>query len=71
MSNAMSAAGDFSRSGRGRPPRVPDWVLAAVVVLGTLRRKKTRVAQHALWLTQQRAWAKSLAGTCWRNAKQE
>jgi hypothetical protein len=57
------AAGDFSRSGRGRPPRVPDWVLAAVVVLGTLRRKKTRVAQHALWLTQQRAWAKSLAGT--------
>lgn len=37
------------RTGRGRKPAVPDWVLAVMVTVAVLHRKKTKSAQHAFW----------------------
>jgi len=37
------------RKGPGRRPEVPDWLVAAMVVIGVLHRKKTRDAQYVFW----------------------
>ncbi len=37
------------RTGPGRKPEVPDWLIATVVVIGVMHRKKTREAQYAFW----------------------
>jgi hypothetical protein len=37
------------RTGRGRKPVVPDWVIATMIVVAVMHRKKTRLAQLAFW----------------------
>jgi hypothetical protein len=45
------------RSGPGRKPDVPDWVVAAMVVVGVMHRKKTRAAQYAFWQSRTEQFA--------------
>lgn len=47
------------RTGPGRKPDVPDWVVALMVLVGVMHRKKTRAAQFAFWrahVSQFAAW---------------
>jgi DDE family transposase len=37
------------RTGPGRKPDVPDWVVAVMVIVGVMHRKKSRAAQYAFW----------------------
>lgn len=48
----------FPRTGRGRRPDVPDWVVAVMVVVGVMHRKKTRAAQYAFWEVRQEQFAR-------------
>lgn len=34
------------RTGPGRPPDIPDWVLAVLIMVGVLKRKKTKSSQY-------------------------
>ena len=34
------------RTGPGRPPVIPDWVLAVLIMVGVLKRRKTKSAQY-------------------------
>jgi Transposase DDE domain len=34
------------RTGPGRPPTIPDWVLAVLIMVGVLKRKKTKSSQY-------------------------
>jgi len=34
------------RTGPGRPPEIPDWVLAVLIMIGVLKRKKTKSSQY-------------------------
>jgi hypothetical protein len=34
------------RTGRGRPPTIPDWVLAVLIMVGVPKRKKSKSAQY-------------------------
>jgi hypothetical protein len=57
------------RTGPGRPPEIPDWLLAALIFIAVLYRKKTKSAQYrflherrddlALWLDNDRFPARS------------
>jgi hypothetical protein len=38
------------RTGPGRRPEIADWVLAVMITLSVLQRKKTKSAQHAWWV---------------------
>ena len=38
------------RSGPGRPPEIPDWFLAAMIVVAIARHKKSKAAQFRFWL---------------------
>jgi len=37
------------RTGPGRPPEIPDWVLGVMITVGVLLRKKTKSAQYVWW----------------------
>jgi len=37
------------RKGPGRKPEIPHWLIATMVVIGVMHRKKTRDAQYAFW----------------------
>jgi hypothetical protein len=50
------AAGSPVRCGRGRRPEVPDWIVAVMVVIAVLHRKKTRQAQYAFWRARREQW---------------
>lgn len=41
------------RSGPGRPPSYPDWLMAVLIIVGVLARRKTKSAQYR-YLTQHR-----------------
>jgi len=46
---AMAAELELPRTGPGAKPTVPDWVLAVMVAVGVLLRKKSKNAQHGWW----------------------
>lgn len=48
-----SAEEQLPSTGPGRPPDVPDWVLATMIVVGALLRKKTKSATFAWWQQRQ------------------
>jgi hypothetical protein len=35
----------WPRTGRGRPPEIPDWVLAVMIMVGVMHRRKSKAAQ--------------------------
>lgn len=50
------------RSGPGRKPEVPDWMVAVMVVVGVMHRKKTRAAQYAFWQARETLFRHSFPG---------
>lgn len=44
------------RCGPGRRPIVSDWIVAVMVVVAVLHRKKTRQSQYAFWLARRGQW---------------
>jgi len=42
------------RRGRGRRPTIPDWVLALMIMVAVMRRKKTKSAQYTFWTRHRR-----------------
>lgn len=48
-SACQQAERDCPRTGPGRKPEVPDWVVATMLVVAILHRKKSRLAQFAFW----------------------
>jgi Transposase DDE domain len=53
---------DCPRTGPGRKPDIPDWVLAALIMVAVLKRKKSKSAQHR-FLVEHRRELKELLGT--------
>lgn len=41
------------RTGPGAKPKIPNWVLAVMILVGVLLRKKTKTDQYQFWLTHQ------------------
>lgn len=56
------AAAKSLRMGPGRKPIVPDWIVAVMVVIGVLHRKKTRAAQYLFWRARQEDFARWFPG---------
>lgn len=57
------AAEQLPRSGRGRRPTIPDWVLAVMAIIGVLLQKKSKNAQFEWWsshLHDYRRWFPSV-----------
>jgi hypothetical protein len=53
----QQAQQQLPHSGPGRPPDIPDWLLAVFIMIAILQRKKTKSAQYR-YLTEHRAdWA--------------
>lgn len=53
----QQAQQQLPRSGPGRPPDIPDWLLAVFIMIAVLKRKKTKSAQYR-YLAEHRAdWA--------------
>jgi hypothetical protein len=50
------------RTGPGRPPVVPDWVLATLIVVGTLLKKKTKSATFVWWRQREADFAQWMPG---------
>lgn len=50
------------RTGRGRPPTIPDWVLAVLIMVGVLKRKKSKSAQYR-FLQEHRCDLRTWLGT--------
>ena len=50
------------RTGPGRKPEIPDWVLAVMIVAGVLMRKKTKSAQYQWWCQHQAEFARWMPG---------
>jgi hypothetical protein len=40
---------EFPRQGPGRKPDIPDWVLAVMIIVGVMLKKKTKAAQLRWW----------------------
>ena len=45
------------RSGPGRPPDIPDWLLAVFIMIAVLQRKKTKSAQYRFLAEHRTDWA--------------
>ena len=45
----QKAERDCPRTGPGRKPEVPDWMIATMIAVAILHRKKSRLAQFAFW----------------------
>jgi hypothetical protein len=58
METCRSTAESHPRTGPGRPPVVPDWVLATMIVVGTLLKKKTKSATFLWWRTHEADFAR-------------
>lgn len=50
------------RRGPGRKPTIPDWVLAVMILVAVLRKKKTKSAQFRWWCEHRTEFAHWLAG---------
>lgn len=50
------------RTGPGRPPLIPDWVLAVLIMVGVLKRRKTKSSQYR-FLSQHRHELQTWLGT--------
>src|SRR5882672_3030737 len=44
------------RTGPGRPPEIPDWVLAVLIMVAVLKRKKSKSAQYRFLAEYRRDW---------------
>lgn len=53
---------EYPRKGPGRKPDIPDWVLAALIMVAALKRKKSKSAQYR-FLVEHRQELKELLGT--------
>jgi hypothetical protein len=51
------------RTGPGRKPEIPDWVLAVLIMVAVLKRKKSKSSQYR-FLDEHRRELKKLLGTC-------
>jgi hypothetical protein len=58
----QEAERECPRTGPGRKPEIPDWVLAVMIVTGVLMRKKTKSAQYRWWCQHQAEFARWLPG---------
>ena len=38
------------KRGPGRPPQIPDWFLAVMIVVAVARQKKSKAAQFRFWM---------------------
>jgi hypothetical protein len=61
-SACKQAEQECPRTGPGRKPDVPDWIVAMMVVVGVMHLKKTRAAQHAFWLAREQQFANWFPG---------
>jgi Transposase DDE domain len=50
------------RRGPGRKPTIPDWVLAVMILVGVLLKKKTKSAQYRWWREHKAEFARWLSG---------
>jgi hypothetical protein len=50
------------RRGPGRPPEIPDWALATMILVAVLHRKRTKSAQFAFWGARRGAFAELMPG---------
>jgi hypothetical protein len=50
------------RRGRGRRPVIPDWVLALMIMVAVMRRKKTKSAQYTFWTRRRRQFRRWMLG---------
>ena len=50
------------RQGPGRKPVIPDWVMAVMIMVGVMLRKKTKAAQLAWWTGHRAEFARWLPG---------
>jgi Transposase DDE domain len=55
-SACQRAERDCPRTGPGRKPEVSDWVVATMIVVAILHRKKSRLAQFAFWQARAEAF---------------
>ena len=58
----QAAERECPRTGPGRKPEIPDWVLAVMIVTGILQRKKTKIAQWTWWQQHAAEFAALLPG---------
>jgi len=54
----------FPRQGPGRKPTIPDWVLAVMIMVGVMLRKKTKAAQLVWWRQHAADFARWLPRQC-------
>lgn len=50
------------RQGPGRKPTIPDWVLAVMIMVGVMLKKKTKAAQLAWWTQHQADFTRWMPG---------
>jgi hypothetical protein len=53
----QQAQQQLPRSGPGRPPQIPDWLLAVFILVAVLKRKKTKSAQYHYLAEHRQQWA--------------
>lgn len=53
----QQAQQQLPRSGPGRPPDIPDWLLAVFIMIAVLKRKKTKSAQYRYLAEHRGQWA--------------
>jgi hypothetical protein len=53
------------RSGPGKPPRIPDWVMAVLIMVAVLKRRKTKSAQYR-FVDHHRRYLMKWLGITWR-----
>jgi hypothetical protein len=59
----QQAERECPRRGPGRKPEIPDWVLAVLIMVAVLKRKKSKSSQYR-FLAEHRCDLKKLLGTC-------
>jgi hypothetical protein len=58
----QEAERDCPRRGPGRKPTIPDWVLAVMIMVAVMLKKKTKSAQHTWWHQRPADFARWLPG---------
>jgi hypothetical protein len=59
---SLAAEQELPRAGPGAKPTVPDWVLAVMVAVGILLRKKAKNAQHIWWCSHREEFQRWFPG---------
>lgn len=62
ISVCQQAERESPRRGPGRKPEIPDWVLAVMIMVGVMLRKKTKAAQFIWWTQHQDNFARWMPG---------